>query len=291
MNYIRHLTSFFDRAAKDYRLNPTHISLYMSIFQLWNVNRFKNPISLSRSEVMELSKVCSKTTYHKCMKELQQLGYLRYDPSYHPLRGSWVHLFDFNAVGQSSQSKNCPGTGLVLDRQWTGTGQAVYKSASESKDSRGFEKPLNISKHIKHNKLSFQTPTEIIEERKKEKYETSNEKDNSEPANSASSSTDEQISREPAENSSGKIPDTLEQVTQFFIATGYEESDGVKFFHYYSATGWKVGGKSPIQNWQAAAHSWILNSHNTGKNGKSTKPETGPGRLHTITDKNYSEPL
>ena len=45
MNYITHLTGFFDRAGKDYRLNSTHISLYMAIFQMWNVNRFKNPIS------------------------------------------------------------------------------------------------------------------------------------------------------------------------------------------------------------------------------------------------------
>jgi hypothetical protein len=303
VNYIRHLTGFFERAAKDHRLNPTHISLYMSIFQLWNVNRFKNPISLSRSELMELSKVSSKTTYHKCMKELQQLGYLRYDPSYHPLRGSWVHLFDFNGVKESDQSKNCPGTGLVLDKQWTGDGQVVYQSASETDDSKRFPSPLNMYKHSKHSKLSFRQPAKNLKNKKREKNEIADEKNNfsfelekippvhSSNSNSAANTAAENFFTAPSEVSFEKIPESKTQVIQFFLESGYDESHAVKFFLYNSATGWKIAGKSPIENWRAAALSWMLNPQNNNKNGKSIKPETNADRLHTISDKNYSEPL
>ena len=38
MNYIKHLTGFFEKVGADFDLNPTHISLYMAIFQLWNQN-------------------------------------------------------------------------------------------------------------------------------------------------------------------------------------------------------------------------------------------------------------
>lgn len=33
MNYIKHLTAYFDRVVNDTSLNPTHISLYVAFFQ------------------------------------------------------------------------------------------------------------------------------------------------------------------------------------------------------------------------------------------------------------------
>ena len=96
MNYIKHLTGFFEKVAIDKTLNPTHVSLYMALFQFWNCNRFKNPISISRDEVMRISKISSKATYHKCLKNLHALGYINYEPSYNPFKGSHVYLFNFS---------------------------------------------------------------------------------------------------------------------------------------------------------------------------------------------------
>lgn len=94
MNYIRHLTAFFGCVAADDRLSPTHVSLYMALFQAWNSNRFRSPVSVTRAEMMRLSKICSSATYHKCIKDLQHFGYIGYTPSHHPLKGSSVELFD-----------------------------------------------------------------------------------------------------------------------------------------------------------------------------------------------------
>lgn len=302
MNYIRHLTGFFHRAAKDYQLNPTHVSLYIAIFQLWNLNRFKSPISVSRSELMGLSKVSSKTTYHKCMRELQQFGYIRYDPSYHPLRGSWVYLFDFD-IEEKSLSKKCPGNEHGMNGQDTTTEHEEYKLSSETVTGNSSHGPLNIYKHNKHNKLSFRQLAEILEKTKREKNEIENEKNNLPlmaennlfsnsliPGTSVKAEGKENY-KKPAQSSAEKVPESENQVIRFFLESGYEEVQAVKFYHYYSAMGWKVGGKSPIENWRAAAHGWILKSQNNSKNGKSIKPETSAGRLHTISDKNYSEPL
>src|SRR4030095_2590764 len=106
MNYIKHLTGFFDRVIQDDSLNPTHISLYISIFQFWNINRFQNPISITRDEVMRISKICSKATYHKCMREMHEKGFLKYEPSYNPYRGSLVHLINFAPDLKPIQKKN-----------------------------------------------------------------------------------------------------------------------------------------------------------------------------------------
>ena len=56
MNYIKHLTGFFNKINNENTINPTHISLYLSLFQCWNVNRFKNPTGISREEIMKASK-------------------------------------------------------------------------------------------------------------------------------------------------------------------------------------------------------------------------------------------
>lgn len=43
-------------------------------------NRFQNPFRTNREEVMLLSKIGSKNTYHRCVKELHQAGYIHYNP-------------------------------------------------------------------------------------------------------------------------------------------------------------------------------------------------------------------
>ena len=104
MNYIKHLTGFFYKISNETSLNPTHISLYLALFQCWNVNRFKNPTSISREEIMKASKINSKATYHKCMKELQVLGYIEYKPTFNPHSSSNVSMVSFSE-GQKTNSK------------------------------------------------------------------------------------------------------------------------------------------------------------------------------------------
>ena len=81
--------------AEDDRLNPTHVSMYLALFQMWNLNRFRNPVSINRGEVMALSKIGSLSTYHKCIRDLHNWEYLKYLPSKNPLKGSKVYMFEF----------------------------------------------------------------------------------------------------------------------------------------------------------------------------------------------------
>lgn len=96
MNYIKHLTNVMIRFADDDRLNTAHVSLYLALFQLWNLNRFQNPISINRNEVMKISKIGSKGTYHRCINDLDSWKYLKYLPSHNPLKGSVINMFIFD---------------------------------------------------------------------------------------------------------------------------------------------------------------------------------------------------
>ncbi|MFF5383719.1 hypothetical protein [Pedobacter suwonensis] len=74
----------------DSRLLSTHISILTAIFICWQHNAFREPFSVTRRKLMALSKVASIATYHKCMRELIAFGYITYQPSFHPQKGSLV---------------------------------------------------------------------------------------------------------------------------------------------------------------------------------------------------------
>ena len=125
INYIKHLNGVFEQFSKDSRLNPTHISLYIALFQIWNNNFFKDEFYINREEVMGFSKIGSKSTYHRCIKELSHWSYLLYTPSHNPFKGSRIKMFDFG----------------------TSSGQVLYPSRTKKRTSSG-QALVPINKHI-----------------------------------------------------------------------------------------------------------------------------------------------
>ena len=92
MEQVKELTSFYSAIKSDPRIGTTHISLYMALFQFYNLNRLSNPIQITRTAVMEVAKISGLATYHKCMKDLVEYGYIAYKPSYNPSISSQVYL-------------------------------------------------------------------------------------------------------------------------------------------------------------------------------------------------------
>lgn len=125
VNYIKHLNGVFGQFSKDNRLNTTHISLYVALFQLWNNNFFREAFYINREEVMDYSKIGSKSTYHRCIKELSHWKYIDYEPSHNPFKGSRIKMFDFG----------------------TSSGQVLYPSCTHIGTSSG-QALVPINKHI-----------------------------------------------------------------------------------------------------------------------------------------------
>ena len=260
MNYIKHLTGFFDKLVHDYDLNPTHVSLYISLFQFWNLNRFENPISITRDEVMRISKICSKATYHKCMRELHEKGYVIYEPSYNPFRGSLVRM-----VNLSSELKPLRKKEVTQLKNKQVIEQAINKNKTSSEPSN--EQALVSSINIINNTNS------------------------SNNINIEGQSKNIKINQ--FKNLENNIPPELSNVIAFFKEKKATEIDAEKFYNHFQSNGWLVGGKSKMKDWKAAARNWILNSEKF--TNKSRHPELvegpKPNHLHTQNQKNYSEPL
>jgi hypothetical protein len=114
VNYILHLKGVFIQFSKDNRLNPTHISLYLALFQIWNNNRFLEEFYINREEVMSFSKIGSKSTYHKCIKELNHWKYIIYYPSHNPFKGSKIKMFNFETSSKQVVDSYSPKNGQAL---------------------------------------------------------------------------------------------------------------------------------------------------------------------------------
>lgn len=281
MNYIKHLTGFFEKVAIDKTLNPTHVSLYMSLFQFWNCNRFKNPISISRDEVMRISKISSKATYHKCLKNLHSLGYINYEPSYNPFKGSHVYLFNFSddlkpipKNEKATTPKSEPVFELVNE-------QVVNKLCTSSGTSNETSTEQALVSYINNTNIpNISNDLKIVNlDEQAKKFENDDGFLKSEAA-------------EKKEKSSAKkekeLTPTIENVKAYFLEQNFPELEAIKFFNYFSSNGWLVGGKTPMVNWQAAAQNWILNAPKFISN----EPQINRAKhLNTGTDKDYSEPL
>ncbi|MBG26343.1 MULTISPECIES: hypothetical protein [Croceibacter] len=135
VNYIQHLNAVLEQFRKDNRLNPTHISLYLALFQFWNHHRFPELIQVSRDEIMGIAKIGSTTTYHKCIRELDKGGYLKYMPSRNPFKGSKVKMTIFWTSGKQALINSVPKNGQAL--------VPIYKHIQTNKNSYKLPKPKN----------------------------------------------------------------------------------------------------------------------------------------------------
>ena len=286
MNYIKHLTGFFEKVTGDKALNPTHISLYMSLFQFWNCNRFKNPISISRDEVMRISKISSKATYHKCLKALHSQGYIKYEPSYNPFKGSHVFLFNFSDELKplSKSERNASSNFEPVGKQVVNKLQTASETSTEQVDEQVVVPYINNTNIT--NNLNIENSLNLGEQEKKIEDENSVFKNN-------------EIHFQKKEKSSGKkekegfvIPSAaegpkFEEVKSYFQENNFPELEANKFFNYFKSIGWLVGGKTPMADWQAAARNWMLNAPKFISNERTDRSK----HFDTSSTKNYSEPL
>lgn len=85
-------TGFLDQIKDDPGIGPIHISLFMAILHSAYEQKFEGPISVFSKNLMRSAKISGVATYHRCIQELQEMGYIKYVPSYNPLLGSLIYL-------------------------------------------------------------------------------------------------------------------------------------------------------------------------------------------------------
>ncbi|WP_445716179.1 transcriptional regulator [Flavobacterium sp.] len=313
MNYIKHLTGFFEKVSADYDLNPTHISLYMAIFQLWNQNRFQNPISISRDELMRISKIASTATYHKCMKDLTEREYVIYKPSFNPFKGSILEVCNLDFYTKPVPKKE------LKKRTTKSKNDQVIEQVNEQVTKQALNKHQTSSKHVPYinninntnsinldkqeiskneNKLNFtnsifdevQESDLKIEKEKQKKLREKNKKKDEVCLSGRGVACSYKSESRPSKP-------TQEETQIYFLEKNFTEIEAQRFFNYFESNGWLVGGRTKMKDWKAAARNWMLNARkfeNKTNASVQTEPKTinlNPNHLHVTNQKNYGEAL
>jgi len=193
---------------------------------------------------MQLSKIGSKNTYHKCIKQLHQAQYILYHPAvskYQPVKISMIRL--------DTKEQQSTYTQLDLFSPKSGTAQVPNLTAASPNNDTTQVPDLGHS--IKPNiKQERETPTQKIF-KKNEKIQTAiNE-----------------MAQVPK-----LIPVAIIEVHEYFLNNNYPSSEAKKFFNHYKALGWKIQGVTPIEDWKALVEKWMTNAAKWG-----TSPFGGGG--------------
>lgn len=276
MNYIKHLTGFFEKVSIDFELNPTHISLYMAVFQLWNQNRFQNPIGISRDELMRISKISSTATFHKCIKELSTKGYVIYSPSYNPFKGSTLEVINLDYYTKPVQKKE------IRKLKRVSKNEQVIEQVTKQDNEQALNKYQTSAEHVPY--INNTNNLNIVNG-----HNQKNKVDNQKNLEIETLLDAEKNTKKKLREKKGKeqIPPDWELVMTFFKDKQIPLVEAEKFFNHFQSNGWLVGGKSKMKDWKAAARNWILNSNKF--QDKIATPQ--PNHLHTPNFKNYAEPL
>ena len=271
--------------SADTRITAQHVSLYLTLFDCWNDNRFRNPFVLVRSEIMYLSRIGSVNTYTRCLKDLTEWGYISYRPSFNPAQGSKVFLYRLDDgiptginIGQHYQNATAGVTA-------TGTaGDTINKTnTNNTKRINSFANgPSNESSNFVNdgnpNPLTQTTDPRLPNHGTEKKEASGGRAGAGAAAQGATSRGPESLG----------VPSSLDEAKEYFIKVGSTALEAETFFSHYKAVGWQIGA-TPVRHWQALADKWLIKS--AALTPTKVKSKHPAGRLHVDNNKNYAEPL
>jgi hypothetical protein len=301
VNYIRHLNAFFSLVKNDPRLSTTHVSLYLALFHYWNFHHFQNPISIYRENLMQISKIGSKNTYHRCIKQLHEAKYIYYHPSssrFGLVRISIIRLYNDQEADSSFRqldlfSKNsrvpeaegnCECTGTEIDTDTVPKSVPVStkngtETTSESKTSCPKNGTDTVPKMVHAStKSGTDTVSKVGHSINKTFYKLNSvcntpteifekNRELSEKVNQLAGVPNlRHCQPEPAcpERSRREGP-TITEVETFFLQHNSTTEEAQKFFYYNQGKNWMLTDKLPISDWKALARKWLLTSKNQNK--------------------------
>lgn len=187
-------------------------------------------------------------------------------PSYNPFKGSLVYLFDFQSSARLVVAPDRTNIETSIEQALVPYINKNINSLNENLEKEETQSKNDIVLKVSKNRVKVvEVNGETIPQKPK-----------------------------PSKRNSRELvsPPSIVAVQNYFLELKSTEIEAEKFYNYFQSNGWKVGGKAPMQDWQAAARNWLLNAPAFAKPQKALAAEQPtPGQLNTNSSKNYAEPL
>ena len=88
---------FMKRVKNDPRVSRAHISIYVSLWQLWVEAGEPAHLAFFRNDIKDMCKVTSLYAFYKAIGELDEFGYIEYSRSVNHNKGSLVRFSEMKS--------------------------------------------------------------------------------------------------------------------------------------------------------------------------------------------------
>ena len=80
MDQLNPLNEFFKAIEKDQRIGITPIGIFAALLQFRTAAGYNNPVKAYRHEIMKTAEISGPVTCHRCIRDLNDYGYINYLP-------------------------------------------------------------------------------------------------------------------------------------------------------------------------------------------------------------------
>ncbi len=84
---------FMEAIQNDGRIGATHIAIYAAIWLFWLECDKPESILVYARQIMPMAKIRASSTYYGCLSDLNDFGYLHYEPSCNRNKPSRISLY------------------------------------------------------------------------------------------------------------------------------------------------------------------------------------------------------
>jgi len=95
INAADFIVKFFQRAAEDPVIGPSHIALYLAILKEWISSGNPCCVRLYYNSLMKRAKIGSTSTFSKLLRDLREGNYVHFEPSYNHSQPSKFQILAF----------------------------------------------------------------------------------------------------------------------------------------------------------------------------------------------------
>jgi len=271
MNYVMHTRIAFAKLSAEPTATAQHISIYVALFQQWNNAHFPASLMLMRDELMDASHVGNRSTYVKCLRDLDAWGFITYLPSQSPHKASRAFMHEQVSLNQtelarptmhesvhSSVHSHGQVEGQVVSQAVEQPVSTIIKTSENEANSTNAENFSNTATADARKKTGSSCEDELLSEEHLSNRCNDQKEKVAPKRKTRSHTTQERKAKRPEVPFAESELADLSAFIAAFTGTDFELAN-LRYYHEKVAN-WRKDGEPPRRrDWKATAKTFMLN--------------------------------
>ncbi|MGI4823583.1 MAG: hypothetical protein ACRYFV_20410 [Janthinobacterium lividum] len=268
MNYVTHTRIAFARLSVEPTATAQHISIYVALFQQWNNAHFPASLMLMRDELMAAAHIGNRSTYVKCLRDLDTWGFITYLPSQSPHKASRAFMHEQEGLNQPESARltmhksvhsSVHSRGQVVSQAVDQPVSTIIKTSENEANEVNTENFSNTATADARKKTVSSCEDELLSEESipSNRCNADKEKVASKRKIRSHTTQERKVKRPEVPFAESEFAD-LSAFIAAFTGTDFELAN-LRYYHEKVAN-WRKDGEPPRRrDWKATAKTFMLN--------------------------------